>query len=35
MTLAGSRQLTFLGVRFATDRATPSLKYYCDVPGSR
>ena len=33
--LAGTRQLSFLGVRFATDRAHPSLKYYSDVPGSR
>ncbi|MCX5747170.1 MAG: hypothetical protein NT062_32270 [Proteobacteria bacterium] len=35
MRLGGTKQLTFTGVRFATDRATPSLKYYSDVPGSR
>lgn len=30
--LAGTRAVTFLGVRFQADRVTPSLKYYCDVP---
>lgn len=30
--LAGTRTVTFLGVRFQADRVTPSLKYYCDVP---
>jgi hypothetical protein len=30
--LAGTRTVTFLGVRFQVDRVTPSLKYYCDVP---
>ena len=31
----GTRHMTFLGVRFATDRPAPSLKYYCDLPGSK
>jgi hypothetical protein len=35
MGIAGTRQLTFLGVRFATDQPVPALKYYADVPGSR
>jgi hypothetical protein len=35
MALAGAPRLTFLGVRFATDRPVPALKYYADVPGSR
>jgi hypothetical protein len=35
MALAGAPELTFLGVRFATDQPVPTLKYYADVPGSR
>jgi len=31
-TLAGSQRLTFVGVRFSSDRLEPELKYYCDVP---
>ncbi len=30
--LAGTRAVTFLGVRFSLDSPVPGLKYYCDVP---
>lgn len=33
--LAGTRALTFLGVRFHAGEPAPALKYYGDVPGSR
>jgi hypothetical protein len=35
MTLAGTKRVTFTGVRFSPDQAHPSLKYYGDVPGSQ
>ena len=35
MVLAGAPQLTYLGARFVVGQLAPSLKYYCDVPGSR
>ncbi|MBX3156097.1 MAG: hypothetical protein KF773_08855 [Deltaproteobacteria bacterium] len=35
MALAGTKRVTFTGVRFSPDQPYPSLKYYGDVPGSQ